>query len=106
MNQPSRKLKHENVSGFNRAPPDWNVRSGSLRWFCWNCIQNNTDTLLRGDYCASGSCHHSATMNADWLPDGMPVRALCSRMVCTRCGMIGADVRPDWGPHVNKRHEA
>jgi hypothetical protein len=21
----------------------------------------------------------------------------------TRCGMIGADVRPDWGPHVNKR---
>jgi hypothetical protein len=29
---------------------------------------------------------------------------LCSRMVCTRCGMIGADVRPDWGPHVNKRH--
>jgi hypothetical protein len=22
------------------------------------------------------------------------------RMVCTRCGMIGAEVRPDWGPHV------
>jgi hypothetical protein len=21
-----------------------------------------------------------------------------------RCGMIGADVPPDWGPHVNKRH--
>jgi hypothetical protein len=55
-------------------------------------------------YCASGNCHHSATMNANWLPDGMPVRSLCSRMVCTRCGMIGADVRPDWSPHVNKRH--
>jgi hypothetical protein len=25
-------------------------------------------------------------------------------VVCTQCGMIGADVRPDWGPHVNKRH--
>jgi uncharacterized C2H2 Zn-finger protein len=25
-------------------------------------------------------------------------------MVCTKCGMIGADVRPDWSPHVNKRH--
>jgi hypothetical protein len=25
-------------------------------------------------------------------------------MVCTVCGMIGADVRPDWSPHVNKRH--
>jgi uncharacterized C2H2 Zn-finger protein len=23
---------------------------------------------------------------------------------CTRCGHIGADVRPDWSPHVNKRH--
>jgi hypothetical protein len=22
----------------------------------------------------------------------------------TRCGHVGADVRPDWGPHVNKRH--
>jgi hypothetical protein len=32
-----------------------------------------------------------------------PVRSLCSRMVCTRCGMIGADVRPDWGPHVNRK---
>ena len=36
--------------------------------------------------------------------DETPVRSLCSRMVCTRRGMIGADVRPDWGPHVNKRH--
>ena len=37
----------------------------------------------------------SATMNADWLPDDAPVRSLCGRMVCTRCGHIGADVRPD-----------
>jgi hypothetical protein len=32
-------------------------------------------------YCDSGRCHHSATMNADWLPDGMPVRSLCRRIV-------------------------
>jgi hypothetical protein len=32
--------------------------------------------------CSSGRCHHSATLN----------------------GMIGADVRPDRSPHVNKRH--
>jgi hypothetical protein len=55
-------------------------------------------------YCGSGRCHHSAGMNVDWLPDATPVRSLCQRMVCTQCGMIGADVRPDWGPHVNKRH--
>ena len=36
-------------------------------------------------------------------PDDTPVRSLCSRIVCTQCGMIGADVRPHWGPHVNKR---
>jgi hypothetical protein len=54
-------------------------------------------------YCASGRCHHSAALNADWLADQTPVRSLCGRMVCTRCGMIGADVRPDWRPHVNKR---
>jgi hypothetical protein len=54
-------------------------------------------------YCISGRCHHSATLNGDWLPDEMPVRSLCPRMVCTRSGMIGADVRPDWSLHVNKK---
>ena len=54
-------------------------------------------------YSASGWCNHSATMNADWLPDETPVRSLCGRMVCTACGLIGADVRPDWSPHTNRR---
>jgi hypothetical protein len=54
-------------------------------------------------YCGSGRCHHSASMNGDWLADDVPVRSLCGRMVCTRRGYIGADVRPDWSPHVNKR---
>jgi hypothetical protein len=53
-------------------------------------------------YCNSGRCHHSATMNADWLSDETPVRSLCCRMVCTQCGMIAADVRPDCSPHVNR----
>jgi FAD dependent oxidoreductase len=48
-------------------------------------------------YCISGRCHHSAALNGDWLPDETPLRSLCSRMVYTRCGMIGADVRPDTG---------
>jgi hypothetical protein len=55
-------------------------------------------------YCDSGRCHHSAHLNGDWLADETPVRSLCGRMVCTRCGYIGADVRPDWSPHVNKCH--
>ncbi len=55
-------------------------------------------------YCVSGWCHHSATLNADWLPDETAIRALCPRMVCMACGLIGADVRPDWSPHMNVRN--
>jgi hypothetical protein len=51
-------------------------------------------------YCVSGRYHHGATINADWLSDETPVRSLCRRMVCTRWEMIGADVRPDWGPRL------
>jgi hypothetical protein len=51
-------------------------------------------------YCASTWCNHSATLNADWLPDDAVLLALKPRMVCTACGLIGADVRPDWSPHT------
>ena len=51
-------------------------------------------------YCASVWCHHSARMNADWLPDETVLLALGPRMVCTACGLVGADVRPDWRPHT------
>jgi hypothetical protein len=54
-------------------------------------------------YCESVWCNHSATLNADRLPDETPVRALCGRMICTACGLIGADVRPDWSPHTSRR---
>jgi hypothetical protein len=47
-------------------------------------------------YCSSGRCHHSATVNADRWPDETALRDLCPKAVCTRCGMIGADVRPNW----------
>jgi hypothetical protein len=48
-------------------------------------------------YCNSGRCHHGVTMNADHMPDDTPIRPLGSRMVCTRCGHVGADVRPGLG---------
>lgn len=52
-------------------------------------------------YCESAWCRHSAVMNVDALSDDTPVRSLGARMVCTRCGLIGADVRPDWSPHTS-----
>jgi hypothetical protein len=55
-------------------------------------------------YCGSITCSHSAAINGDHLPGETVVRALGTKMVCMKCGHIGADVRPDWSPHVNKRH--
>jgi hypothetical protein len=44
-------------------------------------------------------CHqlrHERIMNVDHLPGDMTVPSFGPRMVCTKCGMIGANVRPNW----------
>jgi hypothetical protein len=41
-------------------------------------------------------CHHRAIMSAEPWPDDVPVPAFGPRIVCTKCGIIGADVRPNW----------
>jgi hypothetical protein len=41
-------------------------------------------------------CHHQAVLSGDSWPDDMPVPAFGPRMVCSRCGIIGADARPNW----------
>ena len=54
-------------------------------------------------YCGNAVwCHHSATVDGDFLPDETQLIPLCERFVCTRCGVIGADVRPDWSQHTGK----
>jgi hypothetical protein len=55
-------------------------------------------------YCEAISCNHSTVMNADHLPDDLPIRSLGPRMVCARCSHPGAGVRPDWRPMTNKLH--
>jgi hypothetical protein len=42
------------------------------------------------------ACHRSVRFNVDTYADDVPLTAFGPRMVCTRCGMIGADARPDW----------
>jgi hypothetical protein len=44
-------------------------------------------------------CHHQATVSADPWPDDVPVPAFGPRMVCTGCGIVGADARPNWREH-------
>jgi hypothetical protein len=49
-------------------------------------------------YCTSPWCNQSAKLTLNSLPDETMLLDLDSRMVCTACGLIGADVRPDWSP--------
>ena len=35
-------------------------------------------------------------MNVDHLPGDLTVPSFGPKMVCTKCGTIGADVRPNW----------
>jgi hypothetical protein len=44
-------------------------------------------------------CHHAATLSAEPWPDHVPVPTFGPRMVCTRCGIVGADARPNWREH-------
>ena len=41
-------------------------------------------------------CHHEAVLLADRWGDAVLVRAFRPRMVCTVCGIVGADARPNW----------
>jgi hypothetical protein len=42
-------------------------------------------------------CHHKAVLAGDPWPDHAPVPSFGPRMVCTGCGIIGADARANWG---------
>jgi hypothetical protein len=46
--------------------------------------------------CLAPYCHHSAIIDADAYDGALTVKSFDARMVCTRCGLIGADVRPNW----------
>jgi hypothetical protein len=41
-------------------------------------------------------CRHEVILNVDQYPGDLLVREFGPRMVCTRCGIVGADARPNW----------
>jgi hypothetical protein len=41
-------------------------------------------------------CHHGAVLAVDRWPDATRVPSFGARMVCTGCGIVGADARPNW----------
>jgi hypothetical protein len=48
-------------------------------------------------YCGNDRCHHQAELDAGRWSDDVTFGDLQPRMLCTACGHLGADVRPDWG---------
>ena len=57
-----------------------NMRQNGVRSLAVQCHQNR----------------HEVIMNVDHLPGDVTVPSFGPRMVCTKCGTIGADVRPNW----------
>jgi hypothetical protein len=50
-------------------------------------------------YCGhpGGSCGHCGYIPADSLPADLRIKTLEPRCRCTKCGTLGASVRPDYG---------
>jgi hypothetical protein len=49
---------------------------------------------------ACSICHREAVISAERWPDSVQVRTFSPRMVCTGCGIVGADARPpNWREH-------
>jgi hypothetical protein len=59
-------------------------------------LGNMRDNGVRSLAVSCWICQHQAILSADPWPDHMPVPAFGRRMVCTRCGIIGTDARPNW----------
>jgi hypothetical protein len=46
--------------------------------------------------CGALWCHHQGALDVSPYPDDVIVPSFGPRMVCTACGAIGADARPNW----------
>jgi hypothetical protein len=69
-------------------PPKYSIEPMDLA----NMRQNGVRSL---DVMCHG-CRHEVVINVDQYPGDLLVREFGPRMVCTKCGMVGADVRPNW----------
>ena len=46
--------------------------------------------------CGALWCHHERILDVSAYANDVTVPSFCPRMVCTVCGAIGADARPNW----------
>ena len=47
-------------------------------------------------FCSGRGCNHEAILDLGQYPNWLPVPSFGPRMVCSACGAIGADARPNW----------
>jgi hypothetical protein len=59
-------------------------------------LGNMRENGVRSLVVSCSLCHHEAVINAAPWPDHIPVPTFGPRMVCTRCGIVGADARRIW----------
>ena len=50
--------------------------------------------------CGALWCNHEALLDVSAFADDLTVPSFSPRMVCTICGAIGADARPNWNERV------
>jgi hypothetical protein len=59
-------------------------------------LENMRDNGVRSLDVQSHQCRHRVILKVDHLPGDLTVPSFEPKMVCTKCGTIGADVRPNW----------
>jgi hypothetical protein len=68
-------------------------------------FNDQIEPMTLGDMRANGvrslltschKCHHEMVIEADQWLDRMEVGSFGPHIACTKCGNVGADVRPNW----------
>jgi hypothetical protein len=59
-------------------------------------LANMRQNGVRSLWIQCNQCRHTTVMNVDHLPGDLTLPSFGPRMVCTKCGTIGADARPNW----------
>jgi hypothetical protein len=72
----------------------FSIRCGMQPMTLGNLRANGVHTLAA--WCLGRGCNHNRILDVSSYPDDVPVPSFGRRMVCTICGAIGADARPNW----------
>jgi hypothetical protein len=59
-------------------------------------LGNMRELGVRAYFVSCWNCHHEAVLVADRWPGDVAVPTFGPRMVCTGCGIVGADARRRW----------